>query len=159
MELCKEIDPLNVEAVYVAGLGAHYKGDLGEGLEYFEKALEMDPQHNKAANMRITVHKINETRQTIEKLFEAKKFHEAHNELTEALEIDPLDKKFNEYLYLKRAECYKVMISYKNCVQDYEAALKINENREIELALDRANNALKRYYYLLFTFQPFLFFD
>lgn len=142
--MCIESDPLNVDAVYVAGLCSHYKGDLDEGLEYFEKLLEMDPKHKKALNMRATVKQINERRETIEKQFEAKKFHEAHKTVTEALEIDPLHKKFNEYLYLKRAECNKEMTNYINCVQDYEAALKINKNCDIKLPLDKAKNALKR---------------
>lgn len=139
-----EIDPSNVNAFYVVGLCSYYRGDLNDGLSFFQKALDLDSNHEQSKMMLLKAKDLKDKKENGEKMFEADKFGVAQKKFSRALEIDSLNININSMLYVNRAKCHKEMKDFKKCVEDFRAALKLNKTREIEQALKEANIALNR---------------
>lgn len=148
------------------------------GLNDFEQALKIDPNHKKAQTMRLNTKILIEKKDKGDQLFKAGKFNEAQKMYTEALKVNEMstnykakllfnralmDSKLGNFLnsiddctdaldlspkYLKvillRAKCYSEMENYRDCINDYETALKIEGTSEIERALEKAKNALEK---------------
>lgn len=119
-------NPSNIDAVYVAGLCAHYKGDLAKGLEYFERAFEINPNHHKTNVMRLKAKKLQEKKENGDELSKAGQFYEARKMYTEALHIDSLNANFNSRLYFNRALMDSKMGNNQSSIENLTNALNIN---------------------------------
>lgn len=118
-------DPSNADVVYVAGLCSYYKSDLDHGLTYFQKALDLEPSHNKAGPMQFKAKNLKQKKENGDHLFKAGKFRDAHKMYTAALLIDSLNSDFNAKLHFNRA-----LMSSKigNSIADCTRALGLSPN-------------------------------
>lgn len=130
--------------MYVAGLCAHYNGDLGKGLEYFGKAHRMDPNHHKTNVMLLKTKSLQEKKENGDKFYKAGQFHEARKLYTEALQIDPLNANTNSRLYFNRALMDSKMGNNQTAIADCTNALKIRPKyRKALLLRAKCYNAME----------------
>lgn len=121
------MDPSNADAIYVNGLCSYYyKGAMDVGLAYFQKALELYPDHGRARAMQIKAQNLKSKKDLGDNLFNAGRFSDAHQIYTEAIEIDPLNAIINLRLYFSRALTNSNIGNYQNAIQDCTCALKIS---------------------------------
>lgn len=143
--LCMIIDSSSADAAYLGGLCSYYKGDLAKGLTYIQKAIDLEPDHDRAQILKSKADKLKEIHDIGDNLYEAGKFYEAYSVFTNGLEIDSSNANINSRLYFKRAECNNGMQEYRECVLNCEAAVEINRTCEYEQALEKAKIVLKEY--------------
>lgn len=121
-----ETNPSNADVIYVAGLNAYYKSDLDQGLKYFQKALDVKPDHKKAHTMQMKAKSLKEKKESADNLFKAGKFHDAHKLYTEALQIDSQHSDFNAKLYFNRALMSSKIGTSLNIIADCTKALDLS---------------------------------
>lgn len=145
--MCILIDPLNTDAVYISGLYSYYKGDLGSGLTYFQKALALDPDHIKARIMRFKAKNLKEKKDEGDCLFRTGRFREAHDVYTETLKIDSSNVNFNAKVHFNRALMItKMMWNMKGAIDDTTTALKMVPNYvKAYLLRAKCHNEMKNY--------------
>lgn len=122
------IDPMNSDTVYVSGLCSYYKGDLGSGLTYFQKALALDPDHIKARIMRTKVKNMKMNKDEGDYLFRTGQYREARDVYTETLKIDASNVNFNAKLHFNRALISSKLGLVRDAIAECTKALKMTPN-------------------------------
>lgn len=117
----------NADAIYVRGLTLYYSDNLDKGLLHFERALQLDPDHKKAKEMRVKAKQLKERKEKGNEMFKGGKFKDAHAVYTEALALDPLNKDINSKLYYNRALVNARLGNIRDAINDCTCALEINE--------------------------------
>lgn len=114
------------------GNSAFKAENFKEAYALYTEALLIDPQNTK------TNAKLHFNKATV--AAKLKRLSESINECNEALKLDM------NYLkaLLRRAACYMELQEYKDAVQDYERAYKIDKSRENKRLLHEAKMALKK---------------
>uniref|UniRef100_A0A8D8JL34 DnaJ homolog subfamily C member 7 n=2 Tax=Culex pipiens TaxID=7175 RepID=A0A8D8JL34_CULPI len=117
----------NADAIYVRGLTLYYSDNLDKGLLHFERALQLDPDHKKAKEMRVKAKQLKERKEKGNEMFKGGKFREAHAVYSEALALDPLNKDINSKLYYNRALVNSRLGNIRDAITDCTCALEIND--------------------------------
>lgn len=136
------IDSSSADAAYLGGLCSYYKGDLTKSLTYFQKAIDLNPDHERTQIVKQKAEKLKKINDMGHNLYEAGEFREAFNVFTQGLRIDASNANINSKLYFERAKCLNCMHEYRESVLNYAAAVEINRTSEYEQALERARIVL-----------------
>ncbi|XP_055849006.1 dnaJ homolog subfamily C member 7 isoform X3 [Episyrphus balteatus] len=139
-------DTTSADAIYVRGLCLYYSDNLEKGILHFERALQLDPDHQKAKTMRFKSKLLKEKKESGNVLFKSGRFREALTVYTDALEIDPFNKDMNSKLYYNRALVNSKIGSLREAIVDCTKVLEINSNYLKALLLRaRCNNDLEKF--------------
>lgn len=101
-------DSTSADAIYVRGLILYYQDNFDKAILHFERALQLDPDHKSAKEMRSKLKELKDKKELGKNAFKSGKFREALQLYTEALEIDPSNNNMNCKLYYNRA-----LVNYK----------------------------------------------
>lgn len=121
-----KVDSTNSDAIYIRGLCFCYNDNLEKALSHFERVLILDPDHQKAKQMRIRAKNIKEKKDKGNELFKSGKYRDAHGIYSEALQIDDLNKDINSKLYYNRALVNAKLGNIRDAISDCTAALTLN---------------------------------
>lgn len=135
-----------MQAAYVAGLCSYHESYLSGGLTYFQKALELDPDHQNAQKMRHNARNLKEKVRNGDELLKTGKHNEACKIYTDALETDPLGANNIAKLLFNRASAYLKIGNIRNAIDDCTAALTMRPKyHDIRLLRAKCYNHMKNY--------------
>ncbi|XP_004526657.1 dnaJ homolog subfamily C member 7 isoform X3 [Ceratitis capitata] len=121
-----KLDSTSADAIYVRGLCLYYTDNLEKGILHFERALQLDPDHSKAKEMRNKSKALKEMKENGNTLFKSGRFREAQTVYTEALKIDEFNKDINSKLLYNRALVNSKIGSLRDAIADCTRVLEIN---------------------------------
>lgn len=121
-----KLDPTSADAIFVRGLCLYYTDNLEKGILHFERALQWDPDHKKAKEMRNKAKLLKETKENGNMLFKSGRYREAQKIYTDALKIDELNKEVNSKLLYNRALVNSKIGSLRDAISDCTNVLEIN---------------------------------
>ncbi|XP_018787685.1 PREDICTED: dnaJ homolog subfamily C member 7 isoform X2 [Bactrocera latifrons] len=121
-----KLDSTSADAIYVRGLCLYYTDNLEKGILHFERALQLDPDHKKAKEMRNKSKALKEMKENGNTLFKSGRFREAQTIYTEALKIDEFNKDINSKLLYNRALVNSKIGSLRDAIADCTRVLEIN---------------------------------
>lgn len=141
-----KLDSTSADAIYVRGLCFYYTDNLEKGIKHFELALQLDPDHAKARELRQKCKQIKDMKENGNFLFKAGRYREAQNMYTEALKIDEFNSDINSKLLYNRALVNSKMGNTRDAIADCTKVLQINA-RYLKALLLRARcyNILEKY--------------
>ncbi|KAM7351329.1 tetratricopeptide repeat protein 2 isoform 2-T2 [Cochliomyia hominivorax] len=141
-----KLDSTSADAIYVRGLCFYYTDNLDKGIKHFELALQLDPDHKKAKEMRIKCKNLKDMKEKGNYLFKFGRYHEAQAVYTEALKIDEYNKDINSKLLYNRALVQSKINNLREAVADCTRVLEINDKYLKALLLRaRCYNDLEKY--------------
>jgi DnaJ family protein C protein 7 len=121
-------NPTNENVFYVLGFMYYCKGNLDSGVEYFDKISAQSSVYSKTRRFNQKALALKQMKESAENLLKNGKLKEACDLYTEALEIDPANKKINSIIHFKRAEIFTKLRNIENCVNDCTTAIKFDKN-------------------------------
>ncbi|XP_050319132.1 dnaJ homolog subfamily C member 7 isoform X1 [Bactrocera neohumeralis] len=121
-----KLDTTSADAIYVRGLCLYYTDNLEKGILHFERALQLDPDHKKAKEMRNKSKALKDMKENGNTLFKSGRFREAQTIYTEALKIDEFNKDINSKLLYNRALVNSKIGSLRDAIADCTRVLEIN---------------------------------
>ncbi|XP_056640440.1 dnaJ homolog subfamily C member 7 [Diorhabda sublineata] len=122
------IDKGNADAIYVRGMCLFYEDNLDSAFQHFQQVLRLAPDHKKAMNIYKKAKLLKKMKEDGNEAYKACKFQDAYNLYTEALKIDPLNKKTNAKLYFNRATVLSRLAKTREAIDDCTAALNLDES-------------------------------
>lgn len=141
-----KLDNTSADAIYVRGLCCFYTDNLDKGIKHFELALQLDPDHTKAKEMRTKSKTIKEKKENGNFMFKSGRFREAHTMYSEALKVDELNNDINSKLLYNRALVNSKMGNTRDAISDCTKVLQINSQYLKALLLRaRCYNILEKY--------------
>ncbi|CAH1183620.1 unnamed protein product [Phaedon cochleariae] len=117
----------NADAIYVRGMCLFYDDNLDSAFQHFQQVLRLAPDHSKAMNIYKRAKMLKKKKEEGNEAYKACRFQEAHKLYTEALEIDPLNKKTNAKLYFNRATVLSRLTKTREAIADCTAALNLDD--------------------------------
>uniref|UniRef100_F6UAP7 J domain-containing protein n=2 Tax=Ciona intestinalis TaxID=7719 RepID=F6UAP7_CIOIN len=121
-------DKMNADAVYIRGICLYYDDNIDRAVTFFTHALKLSPDHH---NARLNLKKcklLASKKAEGNEAFKASKFEEAYTVYSEALEVDPKNRKTNAKLHCNRALVESKIGKLKEAVIDCTKALELDEN-------------------------------
>lgn len=122
-----KVDSTSADAIYVRGLCFYYTDNLEKGIKHFELALQLDPDHKKAKEMRTKSKTLKDMKENGNVLFKSGRYREAQAVYTDALKIDEFNKDINSKLLYNRALVFSKINNLREAVADCSRVLDINE--------------------------------
>lgn len=132
------LDKTNADAIYVRGMCLYYEDNLDSAFNHFQQVLRLAPDHKKAMDIYKKAKELKKTKESGNQAYKDCRFQEAFNLYTQALAIDPLNKKANAKLYFNRATVQHRLAKTKDAVNDCTAALQLDDTY-LKALLRRAN--------------------
>lgn len=123
-----KLDSNSADAIYVRGLCLYYTDNLEKGILHFERALQLDPDHQKSKRMRSKCKQLKEMKENGNMLFKSGRYREANVIYTDALKIDELNKEINSKLLYNRALVNTRLGSIRDAVADCNRVLELNSH-------------------------------
>ncbi|XP_023020069.1 tetratricopeptide repeat protein 2 [Leptinotarsa decemlineata] len=117
----------NADAIYVRGICLFYEDNLDSAFQHFQQVLRLAPDHQKAMNIYKRAKLLKKKKEEGNEAYKLCRFQEACQLYTEALEIDPFNKKTNSKLYFNRATAYSRLTKTREAIADCTAALNLDE--------------------------------
>lgn len=114
------------EALVLRGRALYAQGDNEKAIQHFRQALNCDPDYREAVKYLRLVQKLDRLKGDGNADFKAKRYQEAVNKYTEALEVDPTNKGTNSKLFRNRAVALVQMKEYANAISDCEKAIGLD---------------------------------
>lgn len=121
------LDKTNADAIYVRGMCLYYEDNLDSAFNHFQQVLRLAPDHRKAMDAYKKAKELKKTKESGNEAYKNCRFQEAFALYTEALAIDPLNKKANAKLYFNRATVQHRLAKTKEAVDDCSAALDLDD--------------------------------
>lgn len=131
------IDKGNADAIYVRGMCLYYEDNIDSASNHFMQVLRLAPDHKKAMNIFKKSKLLKKKKDEGNDVFKSGKLQDAYKIYTEALAVDPLNKKINAKLYLNRAIVLSRLNKLREAVEDCNTAL-ILEDTYLKALLRRA---------------------
>lgn len=122
------LDKGNADAIYVRGMCLFYEDNIDSAFNHFMQVLRLAPDHKKAMDIYKRAKLLKKKKEDGNEAYKNCKFQEAYNLYTEALAIDPLNKKTNAKLYFNRATVSSRLSKTKEAIQDCSAALNLDDS-------------------------------
>ena len=146
------INPNNADTAYfIATIMIDNEINQAEGLQYLNKALELNPEHNDAKNLQAYIQEQGAMKKldTAMNLFESEKYDESLAILNEIITANPQ----NAFALYYRGMIYDAKEKFSNAIADYEKAIVLNADLTIINyllgvdydTLNKTQNALKSY--------------
>ncbi len=114
----------NPTLVTLRGRCLLYTGQDAAAKQHFKKALQDDPDHRPAQLALKLANKLDRAKEAANALFKSRKYDEAYDGYTAALEVDPLNDVSNAKVYCNRANTCLKLKRPKDCLADCEEAMK-----------------------------------
>lgn len=141
-----KLDTTSADAIYVRGLCLYYTDNLEKGIMHFERALQLDPDHKKAKEMRNKSKTIKDMKENGNMLFKSGRFREAQTVYSDALKVDEFNKDINSKLLYNRALVNSKIGSLRDAIADCTKVLDINTQYLKALLLRaRCYNDMEKY--------------
>ncbi|KAL9927236.1 tetratricopeptide repeat protein 2 isoform 2-T2 [Glossina fuscipes fuscipes] len=141
-----KLDSTSADAIYVRGLCFYYTDNLEKGIKHFELALQLDPDHKKAKEMRTKSKTLKDMKEKGNVLFKSGRYREAQTIYTDALKIDELNKEINSKLLYNRALVNSKIGNTRDAIVDCTNVLDINAQYLKALLLRaRCHNDIEKY--------------
>jgi len=121
-------DAMNADAIYVRGLCLYYEDNVDKAFTHFQQVLRLAPDHQKAKDIYKKAKQLKQKKEEGNAVFKSANWSAAFDLYSEALKIDPCNRKTNAKLYFNRAIVAAKMKKYKESVSDCNAALELDEN-------------------------------
>ena len=117
------------EALAIRGKALLYSGmaNVSSAMQHFRQALSLDPDFTEAAKLLKAARKFESLKQAANDLFKARNYEEADEKYTEALLIDPQNKKLNSVLFNNRAANRMSLKKYDDALKDCNKAIDADE--------------------------------
>lgn len=97
------LDKGNADAIYVRGICLYYEDNIDSATSHFQQVFRLAPDHKKAMDIYKRAKLLKKKKDDGNEAYKNCKFQEALDLYTEALKVDPLNKKTNAKLYFNRA--------------------------------------------------------
>ncbi|KAK9879729.1 hypothetical protein WA026_006789 [Henosepilachna vigintioctopunctata] len=120
------LDKGNADAIYVRGICLFYEDNIDSAFSHFQQVLRLAPDHKKAMEIYKKAKLLKKKKEEGNEAYKNCKFQEALNLYSEALNIDPLNKKTNAKLYFNRATVLSRLNKIKEAVDDCSSALNLD---------------------------------
>ncbi|XP_014211141.1 dnaJ homolog subfamily C member 7 [Copidosoma floridanum] len=121
-------DKSNADAIYVRGTCLYYQDNIDQAFKYFQQVLRLAPDHKRALEIYKRAKLLKQKKDQGNVAFKADKYQEAYNLYTEALLIDPQNKKTNAKLHFNKATVAAKLRKYQESISECNEALKLDEN-------------------------------
>eukprot|EP01060_Flectonema_neradi_P010377 TRINITY_DN17457_c1_g1_i1.p1 TRINITY_DN17457_c1_g1~~TRINITY_DN17457_c1_g1_i1.p1 ORF type:complete len:485 (+),score=97.63 TRINITY_DN17457_c1_g1_i1:48-1457(+) len=117
------------EALAIRGKALLYSGmaNVSSAMQHFRQALSLDPDFTEAAKLLKAARRFENVKQEANDLFKARQYEEADEKYTEALLIDPQNKKLNSVLFNNRAANRMSLKRYEDALKDVNKAIEADE--------------------------------
>lgn len=119
-------DKGNADAIYVRGICLFYEDNIDSAFNHFVQVLRLAPDHKKAMDIYKRAKLLKKMKEDGNDAFKSNKLKEAIDLYTQALGIDPLNKKTNAKLYSNRALVLAKLGKNIEAVADCTSALKLD---------------------------------
>ncbi|KAJ9442054.1 DnaJ-like protein subfamily C member 7-like protein [Diplonema papillatum] len=118
-------NPNDSEALALRGKALLYAGqsNIQMAIQHFKQALSVDPDCTEAAKLFKSVRKFEKLKEEANELFKTGKHEEAEEKYSEALAVDPQNKRLNSVLYSNRAAAKMAQKKYDEAVADCTKAI------------------------------------
>ncbi|KAJ8675890.1 hypothetical protein QAD02_011676 [Eretmocerus hayati] len=130
-------DKQNADAIYVRGMCLYYQDNVDHAFKHFQQVLRLAPDHKKAFEIYKRAKLLKQKKDDGNVAFKADKYQEAYNLYTEALLVDPMNKKANAKLHFNKATVAAKLKKFKESLSECNAALKL-DNDYLKAILRRA---------------------
>lgn len=130
-------DKGNADAIYVRGMCMFYDDNIDGACNHFMQVLRLAPDHKKAMNIYKRAKLLKKKKEEGNDAYKSSKLQDAYSLYTEALAIDPHNKKTNAKIYLNRAIVLSRLTRTKEAVADCNAALLL-DSKYLKALLRRA---------------------
>jgi DnaJ family protein C protein 7 len=128
---------------YLKGIIELYSGDSNKAKKHFADGLRLDPDNHKCQRALNKAKKCEAYKEEGNKLIKQQKWKEAEAKYTEALNLDPFNKKLNSVIYSNRALTFMKRGEKIRALQDLNKSLELDPNymksliRRAELNMER----------------------
>ncbi|XP_018574946.1 dnaJ homolog subfamily C member 7 [Anoplophora glabripennis] len=117
----------NADAIYVRGMCLFYEDNIDSAFQHFQQVLRLAPDHKKAMDVYKRAKLLKKKKEEGNEAYKLCRFQEACKLYSEALEVDPLNKKTNAKLYFNRATALARLTKTKEAIADCTAALNLDD--------------------------------
>ncbi|KAL2360753.1 hypothetical protein RJZ56_006361 [Blastomyces dermatitidis] len=114
------------DALLIRGRLFYAQGENEQAIRHFKLALNLDPDSTQAVRYLRMVQKLLRMKDEGNAAFKARKYQEAIDVYTKALEVDPKNKDINSKLLQNRAQAYLNLSNYDKAIEDCTDALKLD---------------------------------
>lgn len=121
-------DKGNADAIYVRGMCLFYEDNIDSATNHFQQVFRLAPDHKKAMEIYKRAKLLKRKKDEGNEAYKIGKLQEALNLYTEALAVDPLNKKTNAKLYFNRATVLARLNKITEAAADCTSALALDEN-------------------------------
>ncbi|XP_061447030.1 dnaJ homolog subfamily C member 7 isoform X2 [Rhineura floridana] len=121
------IDSTNADALYVRGLCLYYEDCIEKAVQFFIQALKMAPDHDKACLACRNAKALKAKKDDGNKAFKEGNYKLAFDLYTEALAIDPNNRKTNAKLYCNRGTVNAKLRKLDEAIEDCTSAIKLDD--------------------------------
>ncbi|KAL3281185.1 hypothetical protein HHI36_004402 [Cryptolaemus montrouzieri] len=121
------LDKGNADAIYVRGICLFYEDNIDSAFSHFQQVLRLAPDHAKAMEIYKRAKLLKKKKEEGNEAYKNCRFQEALNLYSEALNIDPLNKKTNAKLHFNKATVLSRLNKLREAVDDCTAALKLDD--------------------------------
>lgn len=121
-------DKGNADAIYVRGMCLFYEDNIDSATNHFQQVFRLAPDHKKAMDIYKRAKLLKKKKDDGNDAYKNCRFQEALNLYTEALAVDPLNKKTNAKLYFNRATVLSRLNKISEAASDCTSALALDEN-------------------------------
>lgn len=122
------LDKSNADAIYVRGMCLFYEDNIDSATSHFQQVFRLAPDHTKAMDIYKRAKLLKKKKDDGNDAYKNCRFQEALNLYTEALSVDPLNKKTNAKLYFNRATVMARLNKVREAAADCTSALALDEN-------------------------------
>lgn len=130
-------DKGNADAIYVRGICLFYEDNIDSAFNHFMQVLRLAPDHKKAMDIYKRAKLLKKKKEDGNEAFKGGKLKDAFDLYTDALQIDPMNKKTNAKLFFNRALVLCKLGKNLDAVADCTSALKLDD-KYIKALLRRA---------------------
>lgn len=111
---------------YLKGIIELYGGDSGRAKKFFIEGMRLDPDHKKCRSALMTAKKCEQLKEEGNEFIKNQKFEEAEQKYTEAINLDPSNKKLNSIIYSNRAQTFIKRKDIFKALDDLNKSLELN---------------------------------
>ena len=122
------LDKGNADAIYVRGMCLFYDDNIDSACNHFVQVLRLAPEHKKAMEIYKRAKALKKKKEEGNEAFKAGRYQEALDLYSDALKIDPYNRKTNAKLCFNRATVNSKLCKLNDAISDCTAALHLDEN-------------------------------
>lgn len=130
-------DKTNADAIYVRGVCLYYDDNIDQAFNHFIHVLRLAPDHEKAKAIYKRAKQLKKTKEEGNEAYKQNRIKDACDLYSQALQIDPLNKKTNAKLYFNRAVALGKQGKNREAIADCTSALQL-DSKYVKAIMKRA---------------------